>query len=199
MTKIRDGKKEIFKADQLPEYITDSAKRAILWRDETTEKNKADFDYEDKLLKYNRLLAIARKLMFPEKKPRYRFACKLLLTAVDIFPDKFEARWGMATCLCMLDMDKEAIVQYGFLLDDFRKTDHARQIHFDIGIVLAQIDYMDASEYHIMEAAKLNIEHGLFFEKMGYISKKRGRPSESLRFYKLFLAFAGAYNRLAAQ
>jgi hypothetical protein len=85
----------------------------------------------DKLIKYNELIDHAQK--HGRKTQNFEEVLMVLKEAIIFMPDRFEARWGIATTSHLIGKVEEAKKEYKKLIEEFPKN---HRLRFEYGLVL---------------------------------------------------------------
>ena len=116
--KILQNKSNQLSNTKLYEKALEVETKALAMRNETIETyKKIDKDPFRKLLKYNKLIEESRKIGREEKD--FIKSLEKIKEAVEIFPDKPEARWGLATTYYHIQEYDKAVETYKELVNDF--------------------------------------------------------------------------------
>jgi len=104
--------------EQQLKQIQKIEEKALKMRDESIKKAKEiDKEYLAKLLKYNELIKDSRDI--GREKKEFEEPLKKIKEAIELLPDKIEARWGLATTYHHIKKYKESIEVYEKLVKDF--------------------------------------------------------------------------------
>ena len=139
---------------------------------------------EGRRWRYTELINESRRLGREEQDLDSALAC--LEEAVRIFPDKAEARWGLATTYHHLGRLPEARAAYEALVKDFPDQPRFR---FELGLLTVQTDQdrlLEGMRY-IREAMGQSTKFDTFLPKLGDLYRHIRRPDEALKAYDRFL------------
>jgi|GEM_PF-2068563 len=134
--------------------------------------------------RYIELINESRRLGRDEHDLEAALAC--LEEAVKIYPEKAEARWGLATTLHHLGRLPEAKAAYQALVRDF--PDRPRFL-FELGLLTVNTDQdrlLEGMRY-INEAMGQSNKFDTFLPKLGDLYRCIRRPDEALKAYDRFL------------
>lgn len=149
-------------------------KKALAMRDKVIQEAKEDEAKERRqdLIEYCFCLEHGQKAGREEKD--FNKSAKLLRKAVKLFPDRWEARWGLASAYAMMEDDKEAYKQFQKLVEHNPKN---FQFKFEMGLVLLRLDpkegfdvikgVMEETEQYdsfLLQFGLLYMEHKMFPE-----------------------------------
>jgi hypothetical protein len=129
---------EIIVSNDEYEKAIEVSEKSIGMRTESIMKGKviqSDLS-RAKLLEYNELIEESHKIGKDTKD--YDKTLALLKKAVDLMPERFEARWGYATSLNHTHKIDEALEQYESLIKDF--PDNELTLKFEYACVMIQRD-----------------------------------------------------------
>jgi len=103
---------------QLREKALEIEQQALVIRNEAIKKaEEIDNEYYRKLIKYNKLIKKSRKIV--EKEKNFEASLQYIKEANQLFPDKIEAQWGLATAYRHLQQYEESIKIYKELIINF--------------------------------------------------------------------------------
>ncbi len=150
--------------------------------DKEAEKAWAGAARTESLEEYERLLARARGLS--EKERLSPQALELLRSAVELDPDRPEARWGLAATLCLQGRFDEALPLYEVLVNEFPDNDHLR---LELGRAMVRLDRAgEALETILPLKEKVLSEPGLL-PLLGEFYQAAGEYGEAVEYFEKHL------------
>ena len=138
-----------------------------------TEIEEAKKDRRDDLIQYCYCLEEGQKM--GRDKKDFDKALKLLKKASKLFPERWEARWGLATTYTMLRKDKESLEQFDKLVETHPKE---LQFQFERGLVLLKIDSQKGFE-ELRNVMKDTDQFDSFLIKLGDLYTQTGMVPEA--------------------
>lgn len=135
--------------------------------------------------RYRELLDESKKVGVDQS--RLGEALTLIEEAVELFPDRAEARWGLATTLHHLNRIPESLATYRRLVDDFPEQP---RFLFEMGLLTVKSDNQQilTGIGYIVEAMTKSREFDTFLSKLGDLYLLSGKVEQAQEAYARFLA-----------
>ena len=157
--------------------------KAIELKDIAIEKAQKIQEDKDrgKLLMYNAL--IKKSLDAGRKDKNFEEAFSLLENAIELFPEKFEARWGKATTLFHVGKIQESYDEYTKLINDF--PDAGIKLKFEKALVRIHLD-LSAGLADVLEVMKDNEEYDYMLWNIGNLHERAGNDLLAVDCYEKY-------------
>lgn len=177
--------------------------RAVELRDEAeaaaaakaTSFRENDADRLAKEEQYQILLAESKRL--GQENHDFDGSLKLLEQAIDLCPDKIQARWGLATTLHHLGRLDESLAAYQELVELKPKD---RKYRFEMGLVLLKMDRTEDGMAMIEGLMQKTNQFDSFLPQMALLHRQQKRHQMALEAYHKYLArFSADYQAWAQQ
>lgn len=136
--------------------------RCIQMRQQEIAEAEQTYNEREKEINYTQLLYDAKKTGMEKK--NYAEALELLDAAIDIFPERLDARWGKATSLHHLGKSDEAIKIYEMLVSEFPES---MRLKFEYCLVLLNVDFKFGMEQIINFLEDTPNEFQYFWRNIG--------------------------------
>lgn len=131
---------------------------------------------------YHQLVKDAHKHGKEEKK--FGTALTTLKKAINIFPEKIEARWGYASTLLILKRTEEALEKYKGLVRDFPEN---HRMCFEYGIALLSNEQIEEGMDVIIQAMAMSEEYNHFYKNLGELYLLQEKKDLAKKAYKEYL------------
>jgi len=157
--------------------------KAEQMRDDAIKQGEEEYSAQDtdKRIKYNKLIDQSQTAGREDKD--YDKALELLTEAAELFPDKVEAKWGLATTLHHMGKNEQAIVEYDWLIED-RPDD--LQFQYERGMVMLHINFQDGMKL-IGEVMNKTDAFNAGFAWIGTLYDKNEMYEEAIIAYEEYL------------
>jgi tetratricopeptide (TPR) repeat protein len=159
---------------------TEARDRAI---DEALRREKEESPETIKKIRYNELIEEAQRLGRDEKD--FAAALKKLQEAVGLYPERIEARWGLATALQYVERNEESAVEYRRLVE---VNPEAHAFRYELGLVLLKTGDVEGGLTEIGAAMAKTDQYDHFLPRLGDLKAGLGRIEEGLKAYVIYLA-----------
>ena len=171
-------KKKIGLFPEFPDRIKDDCEKM---RNDSIELAIYKYDEREKLIDYNNLIETSRNAGREDRD--FKLSMKYLKQAKKLLPEKYEARWGLATAYHHCKDIKKSAAEYETLIADFPKNN---RLKFEYGLVLLQFDVSKA--FGIMrEMMDGTTEFDHYLSKLGDLYKENGKIQEAINCYERYL------------
>jgi hypothetical protein len=163
--------------------------KAIKMREENIQKAIENYKEDNsKLLKYNELLDLSKELGKEEAKKKenrdFTKSLELLKEAVELFPDREESLWGLATALHHTNQFDESIEIYRKLID---KYPDIYQYRFELGQVLIRFGKVQEGLKEIAIVMEKSSDYDGFFARLGQLYEESCLYNEAIDAYTNYL------------
>lgn len=150
--------------------------KALKMREEAIDKAKKEEEEDNpsKLIEYVEMLYESKELGREEK---YKEATECLIRAVELFPEKEEARWGLATVCHHNKIYEESIKYYRGLVDDFPENHRYR---FELGQTLIDAEIIQEGLKEIGKAMAESHDFDSYLGPLGELYNQSGLKAEAL-------------------
>ncbi len=162
--------------------------KAVRMRAEAINKAKSEY-YPvevDKIILYNKLVEDASKL--GRDKKDFKGACEKLEEALAVYPDKIEAKWGLASTYHILDDLDKSIKLYEELIE-LKDNPNILPFKFEYGIVLMKDSRLAEASKIFADVMENTNAYNYFYKQLGQLYFSVGMRKEALTAFDEYLKF----------
>jgi hypothetical protein len=157
--------------------------KALSMRDKAIKlaEEWAESEEWDKILEYNDLIEEAQRIGREDR--NFDEATELLEKAIELIPDRFDARWGLATAYHHIGKTKESEEIFKKLTEDFPDN---HRLKYEYGHVLIRSD-LEKGLKIITDVMKETEEFDYLFHNIGRLFLQSGKIDEAIDSFKKYL------------